>query len=352
MDELQKLEYLSLVSKVCTELENHLGMNDKDLAEFIIHLSEKNGTFESFKKALIENGAEFSDSFISNLLRIIQHMKPKKNKSKVEADVYQKETLATKFPGLALPNEKQKPLFIDEEAPAEKNEDDDIVADLMKQFEADAPSNSQIQTTTKSGSASPIERKRSSRSRSRSKPRKRRKSRSRDRDSRKDKRRSRSRDQKKNRRDRSGSRSKRNKERSRSRNRRSRSRDRRSRSRDRRNRSKDRKYKNYSRDKDRRERSNSRDIKRDRSTEKKFKSEKDNPEFEDDPTPGKIYNGKVSNIVPFGCFVQLEGLKRRWEGLVHISQLRAEGRVTNVSEVTSRGARVKVSDLTCLTYTY
>jgi len=31
MDELQKLEHLSLVSKVCTELDNHLGMNDKDL---------------------------------------------------------------------------------------------------------------------------------------------------------------------------------------------------------------------------------------------------------------------------------------------------------------------------------
>ena len=33
MDELEKLEYLSLVSKVCTELDNHLGMNDKDLGE-------------------------------------------------------------------------------------------------------------------------------------------------------------------------------------------------------------------------------------------------------------------------------------------------------------------------------
>lgn len=32
-DELQQLEYLSLVSKVCTELDNHLGLNDKDLGE-------------------------------------------------------------------------------------------------------------------------------------------------------------------------------------------------------------------------------------------------------------------------------------------------------------------------------
>ena len=32
MEELEKLEHLSLVSKVCTELENHLGINDKDVA--------------------------------------------------------------------------------------------------------------------------------------------------------------------------------------------------------------------------------------------------------------------------------------------------------------------------------
>lgn len=30
-DELRELEYLSLVSKVCTELDNHLGLGDKDL---------------------------------------------------------------------------------------------------------------------------------------------------------------------------------------------------------------------------------------------------------------------------------------------------------------------------------
>ena len=36
------------------------------------------------------------------------------------------------------------------------------------------------------------------------------------------------------------------------------------------------------------------------------------------------------------------GLRKRWEGLVHISQLRAEGRVTNVSDVVSRGNNVRV----------
>lgn len=62
----------------------------------------------------------------------------------------------------------------------------------------------------------------------------------------------------------------------------------------------------------------------------------------EDPEAGKIYSGRVANIVPFGCFVQLLGLKKRWEGLVHISQLRSEGRVTDVTEVVSRGSNVKV----------
>lgn len=36
MDEIKKLEYLSLVSKICTELDNHLGINDKDLGTFFL----------------------------------------------------------------------------------------------------------------------------------------------------------------------------------------------------------------------------------------------------------------------------------------------------------------------------
>lgn len=35
MDELEELEHLSLVSKICTELENHLSINDKDLGMFL-----------------------------------------------------------------------------------------------------------------------------------------------------------------------------------------------------------------------------------------------------------------------------------------------------------------------------
>ena len=59
----------------------------------------------------------------------------------------------------------------------------------------------------------------------------------------------------------------------------------------------------------------------------------------------RVYSGKVQNITQFGCFVQLMGFRRKVEGLVHISQLRREGRVNNVEEVVSRGDSVKVKVL-------
>ncbi|KAJ3643058.1 hypothetical protein Zmor_025795 [Zophobas morio] len=308
MNEVEKLEYLSLVSKVCTELENHLGMNDKDLAEFIIHLSEKHDTFETFKKVLVENGAEFSDSFISNLLRIIQHMRPKKNtqgNNKTTVN-HAQDSLAAKFPGLAIPNEPQKTMT--PEVETKPNEDDDVVADLMAQLEADAPSQVKIEEKVKRERSSSGERRsRHRKSEVRHRDRERERDRDRDRDRERD--RDRYRDRKRHR--------SRSKDRSDKR--------RRSRSRSRRRRSRSRSYSPKRRD--------------------KVKIKRESPELDEDPIPGKIYTGKVANIVPFGCFVQLEGLRRRWEGLVHISQLRAEGRVTNPSEVVSRGMKVKIKVL-------
>lgn len=48
------------------------------------------------------------------------------------------------------------------------------------------------------------------------------------------------------------------------------------------------------------------------------------------------------NLAAFGCFVQMEGLRRKVEGLVHISQLRREGRVNSVAEVVNKGDKVHV----------
>ncbi|XP_070505964.1 ATP-dependent RNA helicase DHX8 [Chironomus tepperi] len=323
MDELEQLEHLSLVSKICTELENHLSINDKDLAEFIIHLAEQNPKIEDFRKALVQNGAEFSDSFTSNLMRIICLMKPslkkKSGQTAFTEKSSEKDVLAYKFPGLAIPN---KEIDSDQEEKKPKN-DDSTVDDMMAELEALAPSTST--SRPKEDKKEVVEHKRkSSRERKRSvSPRKR---------SRSPRKRSRS--------PRKRSRSPR--KRSRSPRKRSRDRKKRSKSRDRkRSRSRDKKRRSRSRSAERRRR-RSRSKDRKRQNRSRSREEKKRVEIKDDPELGKIYDGKVANIVNFGCFVQLFGLRKKWEGLVHISQLRSEGRVTDVNEVVSRGNNVKV----------
>lgn len=303
MNEIAKLEYLSLVSKICTELDNHLGINDKDMAEFIIDLADKNGTFESFKKALLDNEAEFSDSLIANLLRIIQHMRPKKpgttsskegfeEKPKTELDLKRE-----RFPFLALPNDPNARTLLEEDVK--------VASDAFAELEALAPSVKK--SDTESGK------------------------RSKDADRSSDKH-------------------------SRSRRHRSRSRSRSPIARSSRHRSRSRTRSPYSRRySSRRSRSRSRDRRRSRSRDRHHgSSRKDKtaaaaaavaPPKSPDPVVGQIYYGKVTNIMQFGCFVQLEGLPKRWEGLVHISQLRKEGRVTNVGDVVARGQRVMVKVL-------
>ena len=126
MEELRELEHLSLVSKVCTELENHYDMNDKDLAEFIIDLADKHPQFEDFKKNLKENGADFTDSFYENLFRLIKHMKPTETKS-----TDKKNSIAEALTCLSLPNEQTK---------SQKEEVGENADDMMAFFESMAPS--------------------------------------------------------------------------------------------------------------------------------------------------------------------------------------------------------------------
>ncbi|MDB5719598.1 MAG: pnp, partial [Alphaproteobacteria bacterium] len=56
---------------------------------------------------------------------------------------------------------------------------------------------------------------------------------------------------------------------------------------------------------------------------------------------GKVYNGKVVNLVDFGAFVNFMGGK---DGLVHVSEIRNE-RVEKVSDALSEGQEVKVKVL-------
>ncbi|VDP24728.1 unnamed protein product [Echinostoma caproni] len=117
----RKLEYYSLVSKVCTELTNHLGLDDKTLAEFVIHLAKKNPTFDKFKAALTKKGADFTDALTASILRLVGKMfpktpKPKKGEqsdstppepSENEVKDEKKELRRKLFPVLCLPDEDE-----------------------------------------------------------------------------------------------------------------------------------------------------------------------------------------------------------------------------------------------------
>lgn len=51
-------------------------------------------------------------------------------------------------------------------------------------------------------------------------------------------------------------------------------------------------------------------------------------------------------MAPFSVYSNDSFLcRKRWEGLVHISELRREGRVANVADVVSKGQRVKIKVL-------
>ena len=178
-------------------------------------------------------------------------MRPKKNtqgNNKTTVN-HAQDSLAAKFPGLAIPNEPQKTMT--PEVETKPNEDDDVVADLMAQLEADAPSQVKIEEKVKRERSSSGERRsRHRKSEVRHRDRERERDRDRDRDRERD--RDRYRDRKRHR--------SRSKDRSDKR--------RRSRSRSRRRRSRSRSYSPKRRD--------------------KVKIKRESPELDEDPIPGKV----------------------------------------------------------------
>jgi ATP-dependent RNA helicase DHX8/PRP22 len=102
-----------------------------------------------------------------------------------------------------------------------------------------------------------------------------------------------------------------------------------------RSRSRDR-YRSRSRD---RKRSKSRDRSPYRRS-KRSRSRSREP-LDDEPVLNKIYKGRVTGIKDFGAFVSLYGIKKKTEGMVHISCLLST-RVNHPSDVVERGDSVYV----------
>ncbi len=279
MDELQKLQHFSLVSKICTELENHLGagMSDKVLAEFIVDIAAKNPTLAGFSGGLAENGADFPEALTEKLFHIIQRMKPSQMKQATKADATDfggpVNELAKNFPGLAMPNDpnwmKRREAIVEEKTEPDRE-------DYAEEQE---------------------------RERKRKREDERYESRRDDRD-----RRGRDDDRYESRRDDRG------------------------------------------RDRDR-DRHRDRDRRRSRSRSRSPRERVDRygrsraPTLDEEPIKYKIYDGVVRNVLDFGCFIQLENVRGRKEGLVHVSEIRAGGRIGNARDIIKRGQKVKVKVL-------
>ncbi|KIJ66187.1 hypothetical protein HYDPIDRAFT_86464 [Hydnomerulius pinastri MD-312] len=168
-DDLYNLEFLSLIARITQEIDNYIGYNDKTLAEFVVSLHDQSKTLAEFKEKLKEVGADFPDSFIDNIDRLILSLHPKhKKKSKALASGNtdsqadgdgQDDKQKRLFPGLALPDrEIGKDVLMKE------------VDDMMAQFEGVAKKKSQTDDIDERST----KRQRRDRSRSRSPPRRRR----------------------------------------------------------------------------------------------------------------------------------------------------------------------------------
>ncbi|KAJ3109551.1 DEAH-box ATP-dependent RNA helicase prp22 [Phlyctochytrium planicorne] len=286
-DTLERIEYLSLVSKISTELLNHTGMGDKVLAEFIINVHGKSKNVESFKSKLTASGAEFKPEFVETLDRLITTMRPKsmakkskkrkagdtasgeagetkKSKNEWEDDETAEQRMmnAAKFPGLAVRNDYQKAqemAAVDAKVAADTMDDLD---QLLRGKKEEANARDRESDRHRGGD---------------------RDSYGRDRD-----------------RDRDGD-----------------------------------------RDRDRGRGHHGRSRSRSRSPRGRRGGGK--PQIDDAPVLYKIYNGKVTNMREFGAFVHLEGVRGRCEGMVHISSLSAgPGRIAHPQDVVSRNQSVKV----------
>mmetsp|Transcript_59581 Transcript_59581/g.172565 ORF Transcript_59581/g.172565 Transcript_59581/m.172565 type:complete len:1152 (+) Transcript_59581:228-3683(+) len=71
---MEALRRLSLVSKVAIEIQNHWGIEDKTLAEFVIELGESANDIDEFERLLSENGAAAARPFCERLHDLIRKL--------------------------------------------------------------------------------------------------------------------------------------------------------------------------------------------------------------------------------------------------------------------------------------
>ncbi|KAL4788697.1 P-loop containing nucleoside triphosphate hydrolase protein [Aspergillus varians] len=321
MDDLQSLEHLSLISRITNELQNHLGVSDKVLAEFVIDQHLKCASFAEFKNMLEGMGAEFPMSLMESVDRLVLTMHPsyknrnKKEKTSKEGDgdagddmdaLNALEKKARVFKGLAVPDRDGG--WAEEEyteANGKGTEEENAMDDTFAMLEGLAG-----KAGTKTTAGPPP--------RENVDSEKRKRSRSPDIDEhsrrrRRDRYRSRSRS-------RSPAYNKRDEER----------------------------VDEFGRSTGR---YSARDDgpRKDRSERRRGRRDDDDyfrkpppVELDDQPVLYKVYDGQVTGVKDFGAFVNLPGVKGKVDGLVHVSAMQEGARVNHPSDLVSRGQPVKV----------
>ncbi|KZO96346.1 hypothetical protein CALVIDRAFT_113679 [Calocera viscosa TUFC12733] len=289
MDDLYNLEFLSLVAKITQEIVNHTGIHDKTLAEFVISLHDQSKTQVDFKSKLKEVGADFPESFVENLDRLILSLHPKHKKKATKKKTNGKASKGTLdekgkksrlFPGLAIADsdwkssnemasgKENQPHANGKEKDAAEMEVDSLMSQLEGMAKKTRPS---AADWMEDAPASKRQRRDDGDHRGR-------------------------------RRSLSPPREEGYEDRGRGRN-------------------------GYDRHGDRRDDDRGRGRGR---------------PLDERPVLFKVYEGRVSGMKDFGAFVTLEGIAGRVEGLVHVSAIQQGGRVNAPSDLLSRGQPVKV----------
>lgn len=65
------------------------------------------------------------------------------------------------------------------------------------------------------------------------------------------------------------------------------------------------------------------------------------PAQPDAPELGAVCRGTVSSVMEFGCFVELKGFRRRFEGLVHVANM-SKRPISSAKEFVKRGQEVRM----------
>ena len=293
MDDLESLELLSLVSKITSELQNHLGLSDKTLAEFVIEQHSKCHSLLEFKTTLEGLGADFPRSLVESIDRLIltMHPKYKKDKSQHEqqtsssnmVEMDDAERKARVFKGLAMADKEQRWDEDDQlgEKAIDMGDGTGLEDDTFAILESFAPKK-QATTNGRKRSRSPDRNDYSNKTRARRKFISRSPS------------------------------------------------------------------PNDYQSRGRHEHMNGHDARNGHSSEKRrtHHPHRSNPQLDadvdDHPVLYKIYEGVVTGVKEFGAFVNLRGVKGKVDGLVHVSAIQEGARVSDPNDLLSKGQSVKV----------